>query len=207
MNTLQDLYEYSFTPSIDEVGYFTNTFTKYGSDKARPHTYQDIYSALFSNRDSVENVLEMGIYMGASLRAYAEIFKNAKIFGMDIDTSYFFEDSRTKCLWADQGSSLSMNEAKAQIGDVEFDLIVDDGCHLLQETVNTFQTMLPWLKVGGWFVVEDIKIEFENSWNNISSLLADKYECFLIPMNEGNFDIQSGLQMSDNTVLVVHRKS
>lgn len=207
MNTLQDLYEYSFTPSGDDVEYFKNTFTKYGSDKARPHTYQDIYSALFEDRNSVENILEMGIARGASLRAYAELFGKSNVFGMDIDTISFFEDERTKCFWADQTSSSSMIAAKDQIGDVEFDLIVDDGCHHLQETVNTFQTMLPWLKVGGWFVVEDIRIEFENSWKNISSLLADKYECFLIPMNEGNYDIQSGLQMSDNTVLVVHRKS
>lgn len=207
MNTLENLYEYSFTPSESEVEYFKNIFTKYGSDKARPHTYQDIYSALFEDKDSVKNIIEMGVYRGGSLRAYSEIFNNANIFGMDIDAYSLFDDERIKCFWADQASSSSINDVRNRIGDVQFDLIVDDGCHMLAETVNTFQTMLPWLAVGGWFVVEDIKIQFENNWKNIAGLLSENYESFLIVMNKGNYDIESGLEMSDNTVLVVHRKS
>lgn len=207
MNTIKDLYDYANTPKEQEIEYFKQTFIKYGSDKSRPHTYDLIYSALFENRENVKNVIEMGIAGGSGLRSFSEMFKNANIYGMDIVDHFLFNDDRIKTFWADQNDGFSMIKAKEKIGNVEFDLIIDDGCHELLQTVNTFQTMLPWLSVNGWFVVEDIKIPHETNWEGIAKALPDNYESFLIPMNQGVYDIQSGLQMSDNTVLVVHRKS
>jgi hypothetical protein len=37
----------------------------------------------------------------------------------------------------------------------EFDIIVDDGCHYHDLTKGTFDTLWPFVKQGGWYIIED----------------------------------------------------
>lgn len=207
INELGWLYEYSFTPTREAVNELLELFKRFNSDKGFPHTYHPIYSALFLNRSSVKNVLEVGIYKGASLRAFKEYFPNANIVGLDIDSSTFLDEDRVQSLYANQVDSNSFPRVRAVTGEVEYDLIIDDGCHEILETVNTFECILPWLKIGGWYVIEDIKNKHKLQWKYIARSLPINYEAFLIDMNKDTFDPESGVGMTDNTVLVVHKKS
>lgn len=203
--SIENFYNYTEKPSEEYVTYFYNIFCSKGTDKAIPHTYHRIYSALFKDLTSVKDILEIGIYQGASLRAWSEIFPNSKIVGLDIDTTYFVNDERIKSFWADQNSKESFKNVFDQLENPSYNLILDDGYHGWHETYNTFQVCLEKLKIGGWYIIEDIKTIYEQRWESISNNLSEEYVSFMVNMNSGVYDIQSGLEMSDNTVLAIQR--
>ena len=202
MATLEDLYSFAGGLSKEESDLFRDTFLKYQSDKSGYHNYHELYSALYKNRDGVVNVLEMGIHMGASLRAWRELFPNANVIGLENNINRFFSEKRILSMYVDQSLLHTFDMFLSVMMGTEFDFIVDDGSHYLQETKNTFYKLLPVLKIGGWFVVEDIKSEFENEWETISDQLPNNYERFLINMNS-----LAKTNSNDNIMLAVKRIS
>ena len=43
-----------------------------------------------------------------------------------------------------------------QIGEDEFDIIIDDGCHRYEETINFYENSIDKLKDNGIYIIEDI---------------------------------------------------
>lgn len=185
-----------------EVKLFKDVFIKYESDKSGYHTYENIYGNLFEDRSTVNNILEVGIHLGASLRAWKELFPNANIIGLENNIERFFTEERITSMYVDQSIIKTFDDFKSVMRGTEFDFIVDDGCHYLQETKDTFKQLLPLLKVGGWFVVEDIREEFEEEWLSIANNLDDRYLYKLSNMN--NLNETNG---RDNIILSVKRIS
>lgn len=153
-------------------------FRAYGSDKCPQifHSYSEHYHAILNGRRAaVRNVIEIGIgstelmrpivgesyIVGASLRAWRDYFPHADIYGLDINTRVFFADERITCLHADQSSPESLRRAIADIhrrnGTVGFDLIVDDGSHLIPDMITSYDTLFEHLNPGGVYIIEDIK--------------------------------------------------
>lgn len=188
-------------PNDWDVRLFIATFFKYNSDKSNFHNYETIYAALHKDRGLVKNVMEMGVFFGASMYAWRDLYPNANIIGLEYDETKLFTDRQIMSLYADQRDLESLDVIAKAFKSVPFELIVDDGSHLLQETKNTFFALLPLLNVNGWFVVEDIKEEFENDWREIGKELDDKYESYLINM----MDEAKGY--NDNIVFAVKRLS
>ena len=56
----------------------------------------------------------------------------------------------------DQADASAMRSViSSEFGAVPLDLVVDDGCHFLEETRATFETVFPFLRPGGIYVIED----------------------------------------------------
>lgn len=200
MSGLDNFYKNVGKPTLDSVKLFGDTFTKYGSDKTGYHNYEVIYSALFDNLDKVNSVLEMGIHMGSSLRAWKEIFANAKVVGLEYNVERFFTEDRITSFYVDQTKEDTFNNFINFTEGKQFDFIVDDGCHWFEETKRTFIKLLPLLKVNGWFVVEDIRLEFEEMWLDIAQQLPANYEWYLVNLND-----LAKTNGDDNIVLAVRR--
>ena len=168
-----------------EVELFKNTFLKYKSDKSGYHSYENVYGDLFADRGRVKNVLEVGIHLGSSLRAWKELFLNANIIGLENDVERFFTEERIHSMYVDQSVADTFNDFKSVMRGTQFDFIVDDGCHCKKETIDTFWQLLPKLEVGGYFIVEDIPEEYLPEWNAILNQLGqDKtFICEIINMN------------------------
>lgn len=153
-------------------------FHAYGSDKCPQifHSYSEHYHALLSDRrTAVRSVIEIGIgsselmrpivgeryVVGASLRAWRDYFPNARIYGLDIDPQTFFADDRITCLYADQSRSESLERAVEDIhrtnGNAGFDLIVDDGSHLISDMITSYGALYGHLTAGGLYIIEDIR--------------------------------------------------
>jgi cephalosporin hydroxylase len=121
------------------------------------HEYTPIYHDLLSTqRDAVHSVLEIGVNRGCSLRMWEEFFPNAKIIGLDINSECLFNTGRIRTFKADQSDPASLTHALAMAGAGPYDLIVDDGSHLMTHQALSLMTLLPHLSDIGVYVIEDI---------------------------------------------------
>ena len=150
---------------------------KHGSDKgAGRHNYTLLYDFLFGlAAPGIRRVFEMGLGStnpafpfamlngtpGASLRGWAEYFPQAEIFGADIDRDALFTEPRITTFGMDQFDRKEAREMFARIGG-DFDLILDDGCHLFSANATFLETAFARLRPGGLYIIEDIALDPEN---------------------------------------------
>lgn len=162
-----------------------------GSDKGDIHKYHLIYGAILKNRAGIRSTLEIGLGTnhpdvvsnmgddakpGASLRAFRDFLPNAQIYGADIDRRILFAEERIKTFFVDQCDPATFTELTKSL-PAELDLIIDDGLHSPNANTITMTFALPLLKVGGWFIVEDIAAEALPYWETVSAMLPARYEC------------------------------
>lgn len=140
MNTLQELAE------------------KYKTDKAH-HGYCVIYDKkLSARRDEPLNILEIGVYMGGSLRVWREYFPNATIHGMDVNIERCGEVKGCSLHKIDVANTQLLEELAVKYGP--WDLIIDDGSHTMKHQQHSFDVLWPHVKPGGFFIIEDIHTSF-----------------------------------------------
>lgn len=148
-------------------------FLKYGTDKSsKSHNYASVYhAALEALRFSICTVLEIGIFgttpenAGASLKAWAEYFPNATIYGVDLHDYSFLETDRIKTIVADQALIPNNLEMVANITGGALDLIIDDGGHEMQQQQITLSFMFKLLRPGGCYIIEDLQTSYHKAFN------------------------------------------
>ena len=147
----------------------------YGSDKGgrnNHHNYAQYYSEIFSNKkDKIQNFLEIGLgsnnpevpsNMGldgkplASLRAWRDYFKNANIYGADIDKNILKNEERIKTFFVDQTDPTTIKEMFRDIGISKFDIILEDGLHEYNANICFFENAIDFLASDGVYIIEDV---------------------------------------------------
>jgi hypothetical protein len=168
----EELYSLSDSLTTNK-GYSKNKLNSL--DISEYQNYLDFYSDIFSlRRADVKKVFELGLgtvdknlinnmsHMGEkykpgdSLRLWRDYFYNALIFGGDIDEKTLFQEKRIKTFKVDQNSSNSIKSMWDKISEKDFDIIIDDGCHRYEETINFFENSFDFLKKEGKYIIEDI---------------------------------------------------
>ena len=183
-------------------------FYKYKSDKCSKinHSYSpEYYKYLNPYRETFTNILEVGIgndklmkpicgndyILGASLKSWEEFFPNAKIYGLDILRDVLFSENRVSCFYTDQSNENELNKTIDEIRNVIndsnllFDLIIDDGSHIVDHMLLTFKTLSKYLKVDGLYIIEDILRKDLDIFTDIK--LTD-FEILKIHMGKSNDD-------------------
>ena len=136
------------------------------------HTYSNYYYSLFNHfKDDVKLVFECGLgtnnpdlqsnmtvdgMPGASLRVWRDYFKNAQIYGADIDKDIIFQENRIKTFYVDQMNNTSIKTMWKEIGIQNFDIIIDDGLHTTDANINLFINSFDKLKKNGIYIIEDV---------------------------------------------------
>tara|TARA_B100000900_G_scaffold416277_1_gene450957 strand:+ start:34278 stop:35120 length:843 start_codon:yes stop_codon:yes gene_type:complete len=186
---------------LDKMLKFQNEqFVFHGSDKTTVHNYHYIYSYLFPNREDSFNLLEIGLGTndpkivssmgvngkpGASLRAFKKIYKNANIYGADVDEKILFQEKRIKTMKVDQNNLTSLYSLN-NFG-VKFNLIIDDGLHYQLSNLNTLIYALDSLDDGGYLVIEDIGDWTLDTWKVVNFILSKNYYSEIVKMSETNY--------------------
>lgn len=131
-----------------------------GTDKCTRHAYGQYYEAhLEKRRNDSLVILEIGILMGASLRLWEEYFPNARIYGVDINPSFTqFASARSKVIIGDQADTSFLHRVANEASG--FDIVVDDGGHKMMEQKTSFQTLFPYVRQGGLYVIEDMETSY-----------------------------------------------
>jgi len=154
MNNLRDLIE------------------KYGSDKNR-NEYTPIYHSILNpSRGKKVKLLEIGIGTlipgvassmvgysgegykpGGSLRAFRDFLPQGEIYGGDVQPDCMFEEDRINTFLFDSTDS---EACEAALGNLRFDIIIDDGLHIADAQMKTFKNLWHRLESGGYYFIEDI---------------------------------------------------
>lgn len=137
-----------------------NSFAKkYGTDKSSDiHNYCVKYEKYLNfNRYDNLNILEIGILDGKSLLTWGEYFYRSTILGIDINPDCKkFEDKENKISVeiGSQADSVFLNEVVTNYGP--FDMILDDGSHMNEHVIYSFEHLFDSVKSGGVYIIEDI---------------------------------------------------
>ncbi|MGH3879581.1 MAG: class I SAM-dependent methyltransferase [Actinophytocola sp.] len=140
---------------------------RFGSDKyGHHHWYTQHYDAhLRPLRDQPVRVLEIGIggyddprSGGESLRMWEQYFRRGLIHGLDLHPKEGVESTRIRTAAGDQGDPELLARLGAQLGP--FDVIIDDGSHVNEHVVTSFEALFPHLVDEGYYVVEDTQTAY-----------------------------------------------
>lgn len=113
------------------------------------------YEAFFAEyRDAPINILEIGVFAGASLRLWRWFFAQAQITGIDIDESC--RKQAGPRITVDIGSQVDPEFLDRVCARAQPSIIIDDGSHLDEHMIATFEHLMPKLAPGGIYIVEDI---------------------------------------------------
>ena len=128
---------------------------KHGPTKRR-HNYLPWYWQHFRDvREQVRTVVEIGVQTDRSLRMWEEFFPNAMILGVDIEPGCRqFEGGRRRILIGDQSDPAFLQQIVHEAGGV-IDIVIDDGSHIVEHQLKTFDVLFPRLSAHGIYVVED----------------------------------------------------
>ncbi len=152
---------------------------KHGTDKSvQGHAYLDFYERFFAElRTKPISLLEIGVFEGRSLRMWAEYFPNGRIVGVDLDPSAAKHAAeRILIEIADQSNVADLVNLGIAYGP--FDIVVDDGSHLWDHQITTLQYLYPFVKAGGFFVLEDLHTSYGDGvphFRGRASLTAAQY--------------------------------
>jgi len=197
---------------------------KYGSDKGSvkdgghayrwlAHSYTDFYSRMFSHcRRSVRKVFECGLGTnspdlvssmgvvgkpGASLRMWKDYFPEAIIYGGDIDKDILFEEERIRTFYVDQLDPHAISAFWQQVGERDFDLMIDDGLHTFEGGTTLFTHSIERLADAGIYVIEDVLrhdlARYKNFFDN-TDYLVDYVTMF-----------RPKVGLGDNSLIVVRK--
>jgi hypothetical protein len=141
---------------------------KHGTDKSSEiHNYCEKYERYlpFKSSDNLK-ILEIGILRGVSLTTWKEYFYNSKIVGLDIDEKCKQYENIQNNIHVEIGSQ----EDEIFLGSVVgkygmFDMILDDGSHMNEHVITSFELLFPFLKSGGVYAVEDSCTSYWQKWN------------------------------------------
>lgn len=126
---------------------------KHNTDKSHLHGYLDYYQGhLHTIKDKKIRFLEVGIHLGDSLRMWEEYFQNGEIIGVDIDDKSHIDGGRIKTYIVDQTDPEQLRSIPGN-----FDVIVDDGGHTMEQQQVTLSVLMDKLNSGGTYILEDLQ--------------------------------------------------
>lgn len=134
---------------------------KYGTDKSSEHhNYAVLYERYLQGLPELGALLELGVFKGGSLRMWRGWLPLWKIVGLDIEPKNKIEG--ITILEGDQAEPLVTTALGETHGP--FDVIIDDASHLSSLTIASFEQLWPFLKPGGWYVVEDTHMAYHEQF-------------------------------------------
>lgn len=140
-----------------------------GTDKFGLHHYTPVYEALVQPlRRRAISLLELGVggyghgLGGESLLMWAAYFPRGRIYGVDIEDKSALSRGRIKVFKCSQTDRERLTALCGEIGP--FDLVIDDGSHVNAHQIESFRILWPYVKDGGWYVVEDVQTSYWPSY-------------------------------------------
>lgn len=138
--------------------------------------YFEIYDRHFSRfRGTDVCVLEVGIYQGGSLQMWKDYFGNeSKIYGVDINpNTAILRDDGFEIFIGDQADRPFLKSLIKNIPRI--DILIDDGGHLMEQQIATFEELYSHISSNGVYLCEDLHTSywkrFGGGYKNLNSYI------------------------------------
>ncbi|CAM6098916.1 unnamed protein product [Calypogeia fissa] len=135
----------------------------------RLHNYGFMYAQYFDKLwDKELAFLEIGLREGDSLAVWKKFFRHAKVYGIDKGAihqgfrSYAGKDPNVEIFIGDQANVTFLEDVAAvvrkEVGQLDF--IIDDGGHTMTQQITSFTHLMPLVKPGGYYFIEDLETSY-----------------------------------------------
>lgn len=136
-------------------------YTKKHRELNKVAHYSEMYDKFFSRyRGNKVKVLEIGIWQGGSLQMWKDYFgENAEIFGLDVNPGCKeLEKENFHIFIGDQGNEEYLHKLRESTG--KLDVIIDDGGHMMQQQITSFEVLFDALDDDGVYLCEDMHTSY-----------------------------------------------
>ena len=159
LKKLEDLFNYFGT---DKGSKIVSPYSKLENKKFyNAHNFAKFYDKHFKSiKKKKINILEIGVWEGASTASFYHYFKNASFFSLDRNFKFKYFSKRVNFFYCDTTSYKDLFKFKSflkQKNVISFDIIIDDGSHVLSNILKNLNFFFKYLKSGGIYVIEDYK--------------------------------------------------
>jgi len=195
-----------------------NLFDNYGSDKG--NMYFPLYINILEKYKNLNDMrlLEIGLgtndpllistmgnsgkyRCGGSLRAFRDYLPNTFIFGADVDKQCLFSEKNINTFYVDQLELKTFDELYKNCGNLNYDIIIDDGLHSIGANLNTIIFALHHINKNGIIVIEDIPMSKIKGYQIIDYILKNNknnnYNTSFVTYNNNN----GFIYLIENTVV------
>ena len=129
----------------------------------RGHDYSSFYEKHFDKFGNKKiNILEIGVFSGASSASFANYFSKSVIYCIDFNlTNFKFSSKKFTTSSADVSDPKQLNDFIA-VNDIQkkggfFDIVIDDGSHKLSDLIKSFFFFFKYIRKNGIYVMEEYK--------------------------------------------------
>lgn len=140
--------------------------------------YYEAYTNMFStfNCNDKLTILEIGVRGGGGLYSLKEYFPNATIIGIDIDNNCKQWESAEDNIFVRIGDQSDVNFLQSIANEFKsFDIIIDDGSHVCDHQIKSFEFLFLKLNYNGLYAVEDIHTSYWRDFYDTKNLSAVDY--------------------------------
>ncbi|HEY2382074.1 MAG TPA: class I SAM-dependent methyltransferase [Terriglobia bacterium] len=147
-----------------------------------PKTFEMVsYYYRLGQTASIKNIVDLGIFKGGSAALFHLLYRPEKLVALDISDKreqaldgyiekHFARDTLRPFYGYDQGNGPRLQELiRTEFGAVPLDLVVDDASHAYSLTRASFNTLFPYLRPGGTYVIEDWGWAHWDGWAHMPS--------------------------------------
>jgi cephalosporin hydroxylase len=123
--------------------------------------YFEIYDKHFSKfRNRPVSLIEFGVSHGGSLQMWRDYLgPQAKIYGADVNPlCASIQEPNVQIFIGDQEDRQFLRSIKESLP--KFDIIIDDGGHMMGQQIATFEELYPHLNEGGVYLCEDVHTSY-----------------------------------------------
>lgn len=151
--------------------------------------YFEIYDRHFNKfRNQEVHVVEFGVYQGGSLHMWKNYFgPRCHIYGVDINPACKdLEEDQITIFIGDQEDRSFLQNLRSKLPRI--DIFIDDGGHMMNQQIVTFEEMFPPVQENGIYVCEDLHTSYwpkfgggihePNTFINYSKNLIDDLHSF-----------------------------
>ena len=182
-----------------------------GTDKSSEiHDYCRKYEKYlpFGRNDNLK-ILEIGVLGGQSLKMWKEYYPNALIYGIDINPDALkHKEDRISIEIGSQNDEVFLEMMKS---DGPFDMVLDDGSHMMSDVIFSFKHLFESIKPGGVYVVEDTCTSYWKEFGGATYKKGTTIEHFKEIIDEVNFfgergEVISAARREDYLIPQIERK-
>ena len=131
-------------------------------DKDSVHSYIEVYEEILEPyRSTANNILEIGLMSGESLRMWRDYFLG-DVYGIDCELKPLGGAADLTEAIADGlriviGDAANPKDIEKYFRELKFDVVIEDAQHNIEQQLEIYKTMKPYLAKDSIYIVEDVQ--------------------------------------------------